>query len=289
MPVRNHRHKSTSRAVCVVIATTLSLHTATAASAKPPLIETVTVAERQQAVRNLIKRLTRGSPQAKRPRSGATADKARPYRVARQHLASETAQTRNGRDLGPVTIDLTRAVRFDMFFGAGASDISKDGSFMLGMVAEALKTPALADRSFMIGGHTDAAGQAAKNTSLSLARARAVYDVLVDTHGIAPTRLVAAGFGESRLLNKAAPRSVENRKIELAVRVEADADRVARARPQPPVRRTEVPQAVSPSAMSPPAVSPPAVKQQEPTVSRRGLRIEDIWHVEPTLAPTGRR
>jgi outer membrane protein OmpA-like peptidoglycan-associated protein len=54
------------------------------------------------------------------------------------------------------------------------------------------------DLRVRIDGHTDSSGEAAYNEKLSERRAEAVRNVFIE-NGIAPSRLEARGFGESRL------------------------------------------------------------------------------------------
>jgi outer membrane protein OmpA-like peptidoglycan-associated protein len=69
---------------------------------------------------------------------------------------------------------------------------------------------------FEIGGHTDDAGTAAHNLSLSDARAKAVVDWLV-AHGITASRLSSHGYGESRPLvpNDSDKHRAQNRRVEM--------------------------------------------------------------------------
>ncbi|TNF32553.1 MAG: cell envelope biogenesis protein OmpA [Deltaproteobacteria bacterium] len=69
-----------------------------------------------------------------------------------------------------------------------------------------------------VAGHTDAAGPDAANLALSQARADAVRAYLIG-RGIAPGRLVAVGYGETRpIASNATPRGrLLNRRVELTV------------------------------------------------------------------------
>jgi OmpA-OmpF porin, OOP family len=71
-----------------------------------------------------------------------------------------------------------------------------------------------------IQGHTDNVGNAAKNKSLSEARAKAVRDVLIKKYGIAADRVMAKGYGmEKPVAGNDTPEGREkNRRVE-AVRV----------------------------------------------------------------------
>ena len=83
------------------------------------------------------------------------------------------------------------------------------------LLGRALSDPRLADATFLIGGHTDSKGRADYNRHLSQIRADAVRAFLIASYGIAPKRLTAKGFGESRLKNPANPQGEENRRVQI--------------------------------------------------------------------------
>ncbi|MEL6211885.1 MAG: OmpA family protein, partial [Pseudomonadota bacterium] len=60
----------------------------------------------------------------------------------------------------------------------------------------------------------DAAGTAGYNQRLSQQRADAVRALMIESCGLAPDRLVAAGFGESSPLPGIDPFAAENRRVE---------------------------------------------------------------------------
>ena len=89
----------------------------------------------------------------------------------------------------------------DAFFRPASAAINiEETRGMLIRISELLKSPELEGRKFRIEGHTDTVGPAEENRLLSERRANAVRDYLVERFGIAPTRLVTEGLGESRLL-----------------------------------------------------------------------------------------
>jgi outer membrane protein OmpA-like peptidoglycan-associated protein len=71
-----------------------------------------------------------------------------------------------------------------------------------------------------IEGHTDNVGNAAKNKSLSEARAKAVREVLVKKYGIAADRVTAKGYGMEKPVagNDTPEGRAKNRRVD-AVRV----------------------------------------------------------------------
>ncbi|RME29425.1 MAG: OmpA family protein [Deltaproteobacteria bacterium] len=74
-----------------------------------------------------------------------------------------------------------------------------------------------------IEGHTDERGSAAYNLELSEKRAEAVRQYLID-HGIAPERLRAVGYGESKPLNPGHDEEAweQNRRVEMWIEKRAD-------------------------------------------------------------------
>jgi len=78
--------------------------------------------------------------------------------------------------------------------------------------------------SFVVEGHTDSQGKASANQALSVNRANAVRDYLVQ-HGIAADRITAAGHGPDRPIadNKTAEDRANNRRVEIVVKPGAQA------------------------------------------------------------------
>lgn len=82
--------------------------------------------------------------------------------------------------------------------------------------AKALKTPTLSGQTFMVEGHTDAAGTPNYNMTLSERRAAAVVRYLGEK-GVNPRHLVARGLGQTQPL-VADPLSGDNRRVETRLR-----------------------------------------------------------------------
>ena len=111
---------------------------------------------------------------------------------------------------GVVTVHLESEV----LFPSGEADLSKQGKEVLARVGDVLKP--LKDKQILVGGHTDDApihtARFPSNWELSTARAVNVVHFLIDTVGVEPAKLTAAGYSQYH------PRSSEraqNRRIEL--------------------------------------------------------------------------
>ncbi len=103
-------------------------------------------------------------------------------------------------------------------FAVDSAELTPRGRAALDVVARALQSPQLAQKSFLVEGHADPRGGEAHNLRLSGARAASVATYLVATHKIDAGRLEPVGRGSSRLLNTREPTAAENRRVTLVVR-----------------------------------------------------------------------
>ncbi len=102
-------------------------------------------------------------------------------------------------------------------FPNGKSEIQAGQKELLNKVKDVanLFTPAIVN----IEGHTDSSGSAAKNTELSMARAKAVQEYLMQNGADAGLKVNAEGFGDARPLanNKDASGRAQNRRVDVIV------------------------------------------------------------------------
>ena len=103
-------------------------------------------------------------------------------------------------------------------FKYNSDELEPEAKLNLDEFAKALKTPQLAKQTFMVEGHTDAAGNANYNLNLSQRRAQAVVRYL-GGHGVNASKLVAKGYGQSKPI-AADPLSGDNRRVETRLRTE---------------------------------------------------------------------
>ena len=103
-------------------------------------------------------------------------------------------------------------------FKYNSDELEPEAKLNLDEFAKALKTPQLAKQTFMVEGHTDAAGNANYNLNLSQRRAQAVVRYL-GGHGVKASNLVAKGYGQSKPI-AADPLSGDNRRVETRLRTE---------------------------------------------------------------------
>jgi outer membrane protein OmpA-like peptidoglycan-associated protein len=105
-----------------------------------------------------------------------------------------------------------------VLFASNRSVLLPAAQAKLTQVAQALLSgdPAA---SFVVEGHTDSQGKSEDNQALSVSRANAVRDFLVQ-HDIAADRVSAQGYGEDRSLgdNASAEGRADNRRVEIVVK-----------------------------------------------------------------------
>lgn len=107
------------------------------------------------------------------------------------------------------------SINLDVSFEYGSAELSPDAKIVLDNLGQALNDPSLVTARIQIAGHTDAAGSDAYNLDLSRRRAQAVADYLARQHAVPATRLSVEGYGKTRLLDAANPRSSINRRVQI--------------------------------------------------------------------------
>jgi OOP family OmpA-OmpF porin len=147
-------------------------------------------------------------------------------------------------------MDALPSIDVEVLFVLESARLTNRAFATLAILGRALADERLGSQVFLIAGHTDASGPPDYNVALSERRAQAVRDFLISNFGIAPERLLARGFGPSRLKVPQHPGSRLNRRVQV-VNWTSEADPNAAAAPQ---------------AAPPPQAEPP---QQQPPRRRR--------------------
>ena len=162
----------------------------------------------------------------KGPYKGTVASKVGPRPKSKSRTAGTTSSSGGSAPLvraGQLTQVLvpivgdegTRSVDLYIQFAVNASYLTPSAREQLDELGKAMNGDELQGNQFEINGHTDASGKASLNLALSKRRAGAVKAYLIRTFRIAPSMLVAQGFGESQLINTNDPKSAENRRVEI--------------------------------------------------------------------------
>ena len=82
-------------------------------------------------------------------------------------------------------------------------------------LGRALTSNDLKGSTFVVAGHTDAAGGEGYNQDLSERRADSIKRYLVDKYGINGTDLVTVGYGKTKLKDPSQPMAEANRRVQV--------------------------------------------------------------------------
>src|SRR5277367_5835290 len=106
-------------------------------------------------------------------------------------------------------------IDLEITFDYNSADISGTSLPSVQALGKALIDPNLKGSTFMVAGHTDAAGAEAYNQELSERRADTIKRYLVDNFGVASNDLITVGYGKSKLKNPGAPMDPANRRVQV--------------------------------------------------------------------------
>jgi outer membrane protein OmpA-like peptidoglycan-associated protein len=106
-------------------------------------------------------------------------------------------------------------IDLEITFDYNSADISKKSMASVQALGRALTNPDLKGSTFVVAGHTDAAGGEAYNQDLSERRADSIKRYLVDKFSIASGDLVTVGYGKTKLKDPAKPLAEVNRRVQV--------------------------------------------------------------------------
>jgi outer membrane protein OmpA-like peptidoglycan-associated protein len=106
-------------------------------------------------------------------------------------------------------------IDIEVQFEFNSATVGPNAAKALTELGEALTSVNLKGRSFFLNGYTDAKGDEVYNQDLSERRADAVKRFLLEKFGIDGSRLIAVGYGKSRLKNPSEPFAAENRRVQV--------------------------------------------------------------------------
>ena len=107
------------------------------------------------------------------------------------------------------------SIDVEVNFDYGSANIGQSALPYVTALGKALSNDDLKGSTFVIAGHTDAAGGAAFNQDLSERRADSIKRYLVDHYNIPAQSLVTVGYGKSKLKNAKSPAAAENRRAQV--------------------------------------------------------------------------
>jgi outer membrane protein OmpA-like peptidoglycan-associated protein len=111
-------------------------------------------------------------------------------------------------------------VNLKIEFDVNSYTIRPESYKLLDELGKAISDPRLADRIIIVNGHTDSDGKEKYNVRLSLNRADAVKQYLIDHQNVSPERLKVVGYGESMPLkpNTSKENKQLNRRVEIVAK-----------------------------------------------------------------------
>ena len=106
-------------------------------------------------------------------------------------------------------------IDLEITFDYNSANISAKSMPSVQALGRALTSPDLKGSTFVVAGHTDAAGGEAYNQDLSERRADSIKRYLVEKYSIAATDLVTVGYGKSKLKDPSQPMAEVNRRVQV--------------------------------------------------------------------------
>ena len=171
-----------------------------------------------QIVRALVpvkKPLTRGlsvGPQVE-PDPAAVAAEGRFVQTIRGRATRSLSNTER-EEIATIVKDKPK-IDLEINFDYNSAEISARSLSSVQALGKALTNPDLKGSTFVVAGHTDAAGGESYNQDLSERRADAIKRYLIDKYGIASSDLVTVGYGKSKLKDPANPMADANRRVQV--------------------------------------------------------------------------
>ena len=106
-------------------------------------------------------------------------------------------------------------IDLEITFDYNSAEISSRSLPSVQALGRALSNSDLRGATFVVAGHTDAAGGEAYNQELSERRAESIKRYLVDKYGINGSDLVTVGYGRSKLKDPGQPMAEANRRVQV--------------------------------------------------------------------------
>jgi outer membrane protein OmpA-like peptidoglycan-associated protein len=162
----------------------------------------------------VLTRSLSGAPAVDPEAAAATAAEGRFVQTIRNRATRSLSNTER-EEIATIVKDKPK-IDLEINFDYNSADISTKSLPSVQALGKALTNPDLKGSTFVLSGHTDAAGGESYNQDLSERRADAIKRYLVDKYGIASTDLVTVGYGKSKLKDPSNPMADANRRVQVA-------------------------------------------------------------------------
>jgi outer membrane protein OmpA-like peptidoglycan-associated protein len=159
------------------------------------------------------KPLTRGLSIGPKADSAATAAEGKFVQTVRGRTTRSLSASER-EEIASIVKDKPK-IDLEINFEYNSAEISPKSLSSVQALGRALSNPELKGSTFVVAGHTDAAGSENYNQELSERRADSIKRYLVDKYGIAGADLVTVGYGESKLKDPSQPMAEANRRVQV--------------------------------------------------------------------------
>jgi len=159
------------------------------------------------------KPLTRGLSVGPQTSPGLNADQAKFVQSVRGRATRSLSSTER-EEIATIVQDKPK-IDLEINFDYNSADISAKSLPSVQALGRALTNQDLKGSTFVVAGHTDAAGGEEYNQGLSERRADAIKRYLVDKYGISGTDLVTVGYGKRKLKDPSHPMADVNRRVQV--------------------------------------------------------------------------
>ncbi|KJC38991.1 membrane protein [Bradyrhizobium sp. LTSP885] len=159
------------------------------------------------------KPLTRGLSAGPQASPALNADQAKFVQTVRGR-ATRSLSSAEREEIATIVQDKPK-IDLEINFDYNSADVSAKSLPSVQALGRALTNPNLKGSTFVVAGHTDAAGGEEYNQGLSERRADAIKRYLVDKFGITGSDLVTVGYGKSKLKDPNQPMADVNRRVQV--------------------------------------------------------------------------
>ena len=159
------------------------------------------------------KPLTRGLTVAPQVDPAAAAAESKLLQTVRGRT-TRSLSTNEREEIATIVKDKPK-IDLEINFDYNSAEISAKSLPSVQALGRALTNADLRGSTFVVAGHTDAAGGESDNQDLSERRADAIKRYLIDKYGISASDLVTVGYGKSKLKDPSQPMSEANRRVQV--------------------------------------------------------------------------
>jgi outer membrane protein OmpA-like peptidoglycan-associated protein len=145
-----------------------------------------------------------------------------PGKIAKESAFVQSIRGRNTRSLSNTEREEIASsivdkpnIDLEINFDYNSAEISSKSLPAVQALGRALTNPELKGSTFIVAGHTDAAGSDGYNQDLSDRRADSIKRYLMDNYHIASADLVTVGYGKTKLKDPNQPLSEVNRRVQV--------------------------------------------------------------------------